>query len=163
MDERCRTNREAQCGFATSSLEFASPEYLSVRSYTGQSENCEPRGGRNRTVLRTTAFTSDSALPVDTLGPGARAEFLRVLLDTTHRDPELNCPAAHEATMLHELSAWSIARDIGRWVAWAFVQYGPEGCSWRTRPVAERIARRGAFPSCVRPVALPTRVRQAGE
>jgi len=40
------SNKISQCGFTLADIEFVSPGIMSVHYYSGQSDDCEPRGGR---------------------------------------------------------------------------------------------------------------------
>jgi hypothetical protein len=114
----------SQCGFELMEIEYVSPAVLSVRKYDGQSESCEPRGGRYSVDFSVVGYESDEALTVrQVLGDEARAAYLKALPKQGQGDGGEDCgePANQD-------SGWRIDRHAGRWALYAHQGMGNFGC-----------------------------------
>jgi len=116
----------SQCGFELVNLLYLSPEVISMSTYTGQSENCEARGGRYNVDFKVRNFDSDEALSFgELLGPQAHDAYLRALPKMGQGDDGEDCV---EPDKMHD-TGWRIAHKAGRWRPYVHQDLGYFGCA----------------------------------
>jgi hypothetical protein len=102
----------SQCGFELVNILYLSPEIMSIGTYSGQSEDCEPRGGHSIQDYRARRFDSDGALDFgELLGPKARNGYTRALPKRVHSMDGEDC----EITFEDAETGWRIAHELERW------------------------------------------------
>ena len=123
-----------RCSWSKVDVKFVSPEYLALGERSGQTEECEPRGGRWYQSYYVSLFNGDSslALPqfvapkVDSVGRVALAHAARELAKD-----EL-CTNVVEGFNVNELieigAAWHPSRVHGRWRPVLIEQLGTGDC-----------------------------------
>lgn len=118
-------NKISQCGYELMEIEYVSPALLSVRKDTGQSEDCEPRGGRYNVDFSVIGYESDESLNVaQVLGDEARTAYLRALPKEAQGDDGGSCGEPTDQD-----SGWRIDRHGGHWAVFAHQDLGYFGCS----------------------------------
>jgi len=116
----------SQCGFELLNILYVSPEILSTSAYSGQSEDCEARGGRYTLDYRVRKF--DSAQPAslsELLGPKAKAAFARALPKQGQGDGGEECAETNP----DDDRGWRIAHKRGRWRPYVHQSLGYFGCA----------------------------------
>jgi hypothetical protein len=123
-----------RCSWSEIQVKFLSPEHMAVGETTGQTEECEPRGGRWYQSYYTSRFHGDSSLALAELA-GPRADSLgRIALSRVAREvaPEDLCTNILEGYQPGGLidggGAWYPSRDRGRWAPVLFEQVGTADC-----------------------------------
>jgi hypothetical protein len=123
-----------RCSWSDIEVRFVSPAHMAVGETTGQTEDCEPRGGRWYQSYYTSRFHGDSSVALTELA-GPRADTLgRLALSRAARElsrEELcsNMVSGFEAGDLIDVGdAWYPSRDRGRWVPMLFEQVGTGDC-----------------------------------
>lgn len=119
-------NKISQCGFTLTNIEFLSPELISLRKYSGQSEDCEPRGGRYSETDYVRRIDSAEAVSFGgLLGPLATKAYTKALPEKAQDGAGEDCgePSADSDT------GWGIRRTSRRWAAYASLSLGNFGCS----------------------------------
>jgi hypothetical protein len=120
------------CGYISARLLFASPSLISEEYEQGSTEECEPRGGRWRTVDRVHKFGGTEELdsapfigqgPENTYWEAVQAGYIELKKDGT-----LNCPHPEKEQM--NLANWSISRDGGAWRPFADYSTGIGECEF---------------------------------
>lgn len=119
-------NKISQCGFELVNLLYASPQVISISRYSGQSEDCEERGGRYQFDFKVRNFDSDEALSFGTLlGLDAHRAYLRALPRHAVGDNGENCGEPDQTTD----TGWRIAHARGRWRPYVNQSLGFFGCA----------------------------------
>ncbi len=96
-------------------ITFVGPSHVAVRHRSGQTEACEPRGGRTSSYAYVTHLGSDSsASPIQLLGPGAGR---RVASTVRASEDSRYCESPYEA---EPGAGLYITRRAGRWRPVAF-------------------------------------------
>jgi len=102
----------SQCGFELVNIRYLSPEIMSISTYSGQSEDCEPRGGHSIQDYRVRRFDSDGALDFgELLGPKARNDYTKALPKRVQSMDGEDC----EPTFEDAETGWRIAHELERW------------------------------------------------
>ena len=123
-----------RCSWSKIQIKFVSPEYLAVGEQSGQTEECEPRGGRWYQSYYVSRFNGDSSLAlaelssvrVDSIGRLALTSDARVLAKD---EVCANVVAGFDATELLEIGAtWYPSRAAGRWMPVLVEQLGTGDC-----------------------------------
>jgi hypothetical protein len=123
-----------RCSWSKIDIKFVSPEYMALGERSGQTEECEPRGGRWYQSYYVSRFNGDSllALPqfvatkVDSLGRVALAHEAKGL------EKDDLCASIADGFNASELvdigAAWFPSRAHGRWRPVLFEQLGTGDC-----------------------------------
>jgi hypothetical protein len=122
-----------RCSWSDIEIKFVSPEYIAVGERSGQTEECEPRGGRWYQTYYVSRFNGDSSLAlsqfagsnVDSLGRRALER------DAKELAKEELCAIAEgfSADELLEIgNAWYPKRAGGRWLPVVMEQLGTGDC-----------------------------------
>ena len=123
-----------RCSWSKIEIKFVSPEYLALGERSGQTEECEPRGGRWYQSYYVSRFNGDSsvALPqfvatkVDSIGRSALAHEAKELAKD---EMCTNIVEGFNADELLEIgSAWYPVRAQGRWRPVLIEQLGTGDC-----------------------------------
>ncbi len=123
-----------RCSWSKIDIKFVSPEYLAVGERSGQSEECEPRGGRWYQSYYVSRFNGDSsiALPqfvgtnIDSIGRSALAQEAKELAKD---EMCTNIVDGFNANELLEIGvAWYPLRARGRWRPVLIEQLGTGDC-----------------------------------
>lgn len=118
-------NKISQCGYQLTQILYASPAIISLRTYSGQSGDCEARGGRYNVDFSVIGYESNVNLAVSqVLGEAARAAYLKALPQEAVADDGDRCAEPNE-----EDTGWRINRAAGRWTIFAHQDLGYFGCS----------------------------------
>jgi hypothetical protein len=118
-------NKISQCGFELRDIEFASPVVLSIRKHTGQSEDCEARGGRYNVDYSVIRYQPNEEVSVrQMLGREALKAYLKALPSHGQGDDGEDCGATTGAD-----TGWRIGRNAGRWGVYAHQDLGYFGCA----------------------------------
>jgi hypothetical protein len=118
-------NKISQCGFALVNLLFVSPELISMSTYTGQSDDCEVRGGRYNIDFGVRNFDSDQPLGFgELLGASAHAAYEHALPKTAVGDSGEDCGEADPNNDV----GWRIEHKSGRWQPYIHQDLGYFGC-----------------------------------
>jgi len=119
-------NKISQCGFELVNLLYLSPAIISMSTYTGQSEDCEARGGRYNVDFKVRNFDSDEALSFgQLLGAKAHDAYVRALPARGQGDGGEDCGESEETRD----TGWRIAHSHGRWHPYAHQDLGYFGCA----------------------------------
>jgi len=119
-------NKISQCGFELVNLLYLSPEIISMSKYTGQSEDCEVRGGRYNVDFKVRNFDSDEALSFgQLLGAKAHDAYVRAPPAMGQGDGGEDCV---ESDKTHD-TGWRIAHADGRWHPYVHQDLGYFGCA----------------------------------
>jgi hypothetical protein len=116
----------SQCGVQLVNILYLSPELISTSSYSGQSEDCEPRGGHYSLEYSVRAFASSEPVGFgQLLGATAKLAYARALPKQGKDDAGNDCgqPSAADDTR------WRIAHAHGRWHPYAHLDMGYFGCA----------------------------------
>ena len=117
-------NKISQCGFELTEIEYASPAILSIRNYSGQSEDCEPRGGRYAVDFSVVGYDSEEQLTVENLlGPEAHQAYIKALPEQGQGDAGDDCGEPSQSD-----SGWRVGWLGGRWGFYAHQNLGYFGC-----------------------------------
>lgn len=115
----------SQCGFALVDLLYVSPELISTSTYSGQSEDCEERGGRYEVQFKVQNFDSDEGLSFgQLLGRPAHDAYLRALPGHGVSDFGGECAESQPGFD----TGWRIAHGSGKWRAYVHQDLGFFGC-----------------------------------
>lgn len=123
-----------RCSWSNIQVKFVSPEHIAIGETTGQTEECEPRGGRWYQSYYLSRFHGDSSLSLNQLvGPGVdsigRLAITRAAREFSKDDVCVNIVGAFDAQELTGLGdAWYPSRDSGRWTPTLFHQFGTGEC-----------------------------------
>jgi len=118
-------NKISQCGLGLMDIEYVSPVVLSIRKDSGQSGECEERGGRFTATLSVIGYDSDEKLTVShLLGPEAQQAYVKALPKHAQNDEGRDCGDPTTAD-----DEWRIGRNAGRWSAFAHQDLGFFNCS----------------------------------
>lgn len=119
-------NKISQCGFELVNLLYVSPQIISMSTYTGQSEDCEARGGRYNVDFKVRNFDSDTALSFgQLLGPKAHDAYVRALPAMGQGDGGEDCVESDKTRD----TGWRIAHADGRWHPYVHQDLGYFGCA----------------------------------
>jgi hypothetical protein len=130
-----------RCSWSSIEIKFVSPEYLAVGEQSGQTEECEPRGGRWYQSYYVSRFNGDSALAlaevstarVDSIGRLALAGDAKLLAKD---EVCASVAAGFDPTELIEIgAAWYPSRATGRWMPVLVEQLGWAEC--QLQPVVD--------------------------
>ena len=116
----------SQCGFELVNILYLSPELISSSTYSGQSEDCEARGGRY--MLDFSVRRLNSAEPVrfaDLLGAKAKLAYAAALPKQGRDDGGEECGESLE----NDDSGWRVEHKRGRWRPYLHQDLGYFGCS----------------------------------
>lgn len=114
----------SQCGFELVNIEYVSPELISMSTYTGQSEDCEARGGRYSVHHKVRNFDADDALSFgQLLGPKAHNAYVRALPKHGQGDDGQDCGEPERTRD----TGWRIAHNLG-WSPYVHQDLGYFGC-----------------------------------
>jgi hypothetical protein len=118
-------NKITQCGFQLTEIWYLSPAVISVKRYSGQSEDCEPRGGHYSDDSFVVEYNSDENLSVgEFLGPDAEAAYRKALPASGKSEDGDDCDFPSNID-----SGWLIQRRLGRWSIAVHQDLGPFGCA----------------------------------
>ena len=115
------------CGVMTVEVEYVSPQLISTSRFTGQTEDCEPRGGRYAIDYAVRTFESDSDLGFgELLGPRARAAYERAVPKKGQSDAgnDIGCGEPDPMTQ----TGWRIAHAL-HWYPYVHQDLGYFGCA----------------------------------
>jgi hypothetical protein len=116
----------SQCGFELVNVLYVAPQLISMSTYSGQSEDCEARGGRYLLDFKVRNFDSDAALGFgQLLGPKAHGAYLRALPRHAESDAGQDCGEPDKTSD----TGWRIAHDSGRWHSYVHQSLGYFGCA----------------------------------
>lgn len=130
-----------RCSWSRIEIKFVSPDYLAVGERSGQTEECEPRGGRWYQSYYVSRFNGDSSLAltqvasarVDSVGRLALASDARVLAKD---EVCANIVNGFDPRELIEVgAAWYPSRVGGRWLPVLVEQLGTGEC--QLQPVVD--------------------------
>ena len=123
-----------RCSWSKIDIKFVSPEYLALGERSGQTEECEPRGGRWYQSYYVSRFNGDSSVAlaqfvatnVDSIGRSALAREAKQLAKD---EMCTNIVEGFKAEELLEIgSAWYPVRAQGRWRPVLIEQLGTGDC-----------------------------------
>lgn len=123
-----------RCSWSKIEIKFVSPEYVAVGERSGQTEECEPRGGRWYQSYYVSRFNGDSSLSlaeialsrVDSIGRAALAAAAKELAKD---DVCTNIVQGFNASELPEIGAqWFPTRSVGRWIPVLVEELGAGEC-----------------------------------
>jgi hypothetical protein len=115
----------SQCGVQLVNIRYVSPELISISSYSGQSEDCEARGGRYSLDYQVRRLESNEPVGLtQLLGPASRPAFVRALPKQAQNDAGQDCGDPPEND-----SGWRIAHEHGRWRPYLHLDLGYFGCA----------------------------------
>ena len=123
-----------RCSWSHIAIKFVSPEYMAVGETSGQTEECEPRGGRWYQSYYVSRFNGDSSLalstfvttPVDSIG---RVAFARTATELAKDEMCTEIVEGFNASELLEIgSTWYPARARGRWRPVLMEELGTGDC-----------------------------------
>jgi hypothetical protein len=123
-----------RCSWSRIEIKFVSPEYLAVGERSGQTEECEPRGGRWYQSYYVSHFNGDSSLAlaelalssVDSIGRSALAAAAKALAKD---EVCTNIVQGFNANELLEIGAeWFPTRAGGRWIPVLMEELGTGEC-----------------------------------
>jgi hypothetical protein len=123
-----------RCSWGRIEIKFVSPEYLAVGESSGQTEECEPRGGRWYQSYYVSRFNGDSAFalsrfaetPVDSIG---RLALSRAATELTKDEMCTRIVDGFNAKELLEVgAAWYPSREQGRWMPVLMEELGTGDC-----------------------------------
>jgi hypothetical protein len=123
-----------RCSWSDIQLKFVSPEHMAVGETTGQTEECEPRGGRWYQSYYTSRFHGDSSVALGALaGPWSDSlgrSALTLSAREVSREELCGNVLAHfqPGDLIDVGDAWYPSRDRGRWVPVLFEQVGTADC-----------------------------------
>lgn len=123
-----------RCSWSRTEIKFVSPEYVAVGDRSGQTEECEPRGGRWYQTYYVSRFNGDSSLALtEAAGPrvdsAGRVAHLRALAERRRGEGCTHAVASFDSTRVREVGGeWYPARASGRWVPVLFTQIGTSDC-----------------------------------
>lgn len=123
-----------RCSWSKIQINFVSPEYLAVGEQSGQTEECEPRGGRWYQSYYVSRFNGDSSLALAELSSPRVDSVGRVALSTAAKELAKDevCASIVEGFDVAELleigAAWYPSRFGGRWMPVLVEQLGTGEC-----------------------------------
>lgn len=123
-----------RCSWSELEIKFASPEYLAIGERSGQTEQCEPRGGRWYQSYYVSRFNGDSSLAltqfaVAKLDSVGRLALARAATELAKDEMCRNIVEAFNANELIDVgSAWYPARSGGRWMPVVMQELGTGEC-----------------------------------
>jgi hypothetical protein len=123
-----------RCSWSRIDIKFVSPEYIAVGETSGQTEECEPRGGRWYQTYYVSRFNGDSLLPLSGFAERRIDSIARVALTLAAKDlarDELctNVVAHFDAAELVDVGAeWYPTRVRGHWIPVVFNQLTTGEC-----------------------------------
>jgi hypothetical protein len=123
-----------RCSWSEIDIKFVSPEYLAIGERSGQTEECEPRGGRWYQSYYVSRFNGDSSLALPHFAPGKIDSVARLALARSAKDlakDELctNIVEGFNADELLEIGAqWYPSRVEGRWRPVLIEELGTGDC-----------------------------------
>jgi hypothetical protein len=126
-------------------ITFLAPNHIAVRNHSGQTEACEPRGGRSTSNAAVMHLGSDStALMTELLGPGA---YRLVASAVRSSEESKSCESRDDA---EPGAGLYITRRAGRWRAVAFFRGWMMSCEVETE-VKATVLRSATGPDVLRP------------
>ncbi|MGQ0713985.1 MAG: hypothetical protein ACT4PJ_09660 [Gemmatimonadaceae bacterium] len=123
-----------RCSWSDIHIKFVSPEYLAVGERSGQTEECEPRGGRWYQSFYVSLFNGDSSLAlaqfagtrVDSIGRQALASAAK---DLAKDEVCTSLAQGFDSRELLEVgAAWYPTRARGRWMPVLMEELGTGEC-----------------------------------
>jgi hypothetical protein len=123
-----------RCSWGQIRIKFVSPEYLAVGERSGQTEECEPRGGRWYQSYYVSLFNGDSSLALSQFAATRVDSVGRVALSRAATDlaKDEMCDRVVEGFNPNELieigAAWFPSRVRGRWVPTLMEELGTGDC-----------------------------------
>jgi hypothetical protein len=123
-----------RCSWSHIDVKFVSPEYLAVGERSGQTEECEPRGGRWYQSYYVSRFNGDSSLALSQLAVGrvdslGRAALAREAVELAKDEMCTNVVEGFNPGELLEIgAAWYPARKGGRWLPVLIEELGTGDC-----------------------------------
>src|SRR5688500_8406250 len=123
-----------RCSWSKIDIKFVAPEYLALGERSGQTEECEPRGGRWYQSYYVSRFNGDSsfslsrvsATPIDSAG---RSALARAANDLARAEMCERVVAGFNVEELVEVgTAWYPVRARGRWAATLMEELGTGDC-----------------------------------
>lgn len=123
-----------RCSWSRIDIKFVSPEYLAVGERSGQTEECEPRGGRWYQSYYVSRFNGDSSLALSQVAVSRVDSLARLALarEATQLAKDEMCQGVVEGFNPDELleigAAWFPSRAGGRWMPVLMEQLGPVYC-----------------------------------
>ena len=123
-----------RCSWSKIEIKFVSPQYLALGERSGQTEECEPRGGRWYQSYYVSQFNGDSSVALAELASKSVDSVARVALASAAKELAKDevCTNFFERFDPRELlevgAAWYPSRVSGRWLPVLVEQLGPPEC-----------------------------------
>jgi hypothetical protein len=123
-----------RCSWSRIQINFVSPEYLAVGEQSGQTEECEPRGGRWYQSNYVSRFNGDSSLALTELSSPRADSVGRLALSSAAKELAkdevcANIVEGFDSGELPEIgAAWYPSRFGGRWMPVLVEQLGMGEC-----------------------------------
>ena len=123
-----------RCSWSRIEIKFVSPEYLAVGERSGQTEECEPRGGRWYQSYYVSRFNGDSSLALSRFAVARVDSIARLALAREARELAKDdmCERVVEGFNADELleigAAWYPSRGTGRWMPVLMEELGNGEC-----------------------------------
>lgn len=130
-----------RCSWSKIQIKFVSPEYLAVGEQSGQTEECEPRGGRWYQSYYVSRFNGDSSFALAQLASTRVDSIGRLALARDAKALAKDEVCAHvvegfDSTELLEIgAAWYPSRAAGRWMPVLVEELGSGEC--QLQPVVD--------------------------
>jgi hypothetical protein len=118
-------NKISQCGFQLVNLLYVSPEVISLSHFTGQSEDCEARGGHYTLDYAVRNLDSDEPLSFAVLGPKAHDAYMQAVPNQGASDGGDDCGVPE----VSKDTGWRVAHEEGRWRPYLHISLGNFGCA----------------------------------
>jgi hypothetical protein len=145
-----------RCSWSNIQVKFVSGEHIAVGETSGQTEECEPRGGRWYQSYYVSRFHGDSSLTLEKFaGPRidslSRLALTRAASELAKDEVCTNVVESFDAGEVFDMgSAWYPSRISGRWMPVLFTQIGTGEC--QLHPVVEvGLTRALTGPDSLRP------------
>ena len=109
-------------------MKFVSPEHIAIGETSGQTEECEPRGGRRYKSYYVSRFNGDSSFALDEFGVSrvdslGRLALVRVAKELRSDDVCTTLVESFDADDISQMGAqWYPTRVNGRWMPVLFHQ-----------------------------------------
>ena len=134
QDTTVADSTPVRCSWSHISIKFVSPEYMAVGETSGQTEMCEPRGGRWYQSYYVSRFNGDSSLALSTFAATSIDSIGRLALAraATELAKDEMCTQVVEGFNANELleigGAWYPDRTRGRWMPVLMEELGTGDC-----------------------------------